>query len=70
MQIMLQRRLKPKTPRRWKIAGVVYDAKSLGVSRVTLWRLLTGRMRNENLQCRYKAMKASQIKPKDNTQPK
>lgn len=39
-----------------RYAGIVADAKSLGVNRIHLWRVLNGRRQSQRLLARYRAL--------------
>jgi hypothetical protein len=40
-----------------RFPGIVADAKALGVTRQTLWRVLTGEWQSRSLLRRYEALK-------------
>jgi hypothetical protein len=47
---------------RVKYGNIVADAAALRVSRVTLWRVLSGRWSSKSLLARYAALKIKQLK--------
>jgi hypothetical protein len=42
---------------RTRFPGITEDAKKLGVNRVTLWRVATGRWKSRSLMRRYRQLK-------------
>jgi hypothetical protein len=50
--------VKPKQP--WRFRGICADAAALGVSRSTLYRLLTGERKSKRLAAHYAELKAQQ----------
>lgn len=49
----------PISDRRIRFHRIVADAQTLGVSRVHLWQVLTGRRQSKTLLARYRALKRS-----------
>ena len=50
-----------KKPRRQvRFPGIITDAETLGVNRVTLYRILTGQWQLKSLRARYDALKQQQ----------
>lgn len=51
---------KPDEPAKQRFPGIVQDAKALGVSRVHLWLVLTGKRESAALKARYEVLKSRQ----------
>jgi hypothetical protein len=58
------RRQLRKTARRWRFRGIVADARTLGVHRNTLYKVLSGKWKLKALAARYAALKEQQAKEK------
>lgn len=60
----MQRNAKTKKPkRRWRFRGVCADAKTLGVHRNTLYKVLAGVWKSRSLTERYRALKSEKSTP-------
>ncbi len=61
---MLRQHRRKEKPKRGptKYPGIIRDATELGVTRVHLWRVLTGERDSRLLMARYSALKARQLK--------
>jgi DNA-binding phage protein len=55
---MLPQRRKKITKKRIRFVGIVANAEKLGVTRIHLYRVLTGERRSPDLLKRYRALKA------------
>ena len=58
--------IKSRAKRRWRFRGICADARTLGVHRNSLYKVLAGIWQLKNLAARYAALKAEQAKASGN----